>query len=187
MTTPCHVLMICGSLRTGSTNEAALRTAAAVAPGGVTTTLFDRLSELPHFNPDDDREPLHPTVAELRQGIGAADALLFCTPEYAGTLPGTLKNLLDWTIGGGEVNGTPAGWVNSSVAPTGAAGAYATLRSVLGYAGADLVEAACAHIPVPRDALGPDGLITESALRTEIAGVLTALSDHVAGKRTHQD
>ena len=51
-------------------------------------------------------------AADLRQEIAAADAVLFCTPEYAGTLPGSFKNLLDWTVGGGEIYGKPAVWIN---------------------------------------------------------------------------
>ena len=179
MTATCHVLMICGSLRAGSTNEAALRTAAGVAPEGVATRLFDGLGKLPHFNPDDDHEPLHPAVVDLRAAIGAADALLLCTPEYAGALPGSFKNLLDWTVGGGEIYRKPTAWINVSAATTGAAKAHASLRLVLGYASVDIVDTACAHIPVPRDTIGADGLIADPARRAEIAGVLTALAEHV--------
>ncbi|MGC4939222.1 NADPH-dependent FMN reductase [Kribbella sp. DT2] len=64
MSTPFHVLLISGSTRSGSTNTAVLRTAAGVAPEGITTTLFDGLADLPAFNPDDDHDPLHPAVAK---------------------------------------------------------------------------------------------------------------------------
>ena len=89
---------------------------------------------LPHFNPDDDVEPLDPAVAELRAAIDAADAVLFSTPEYAGALPGSFKNLLDWTIGGGEIYEKPVGWINAS-ALGGATDAYESLGIVLRYAG----------------------------------------------------
>ena len=176
-----HILMISGSLRVGSSNEAALRTAAQVAPDGITSRLFDGLGNLPHFNPDDDHEPLHPAVVELRAAIGAADAVLLCTPEYAGALPGSFKNLLDWTIGGGALYGKPVGWINIS-ATTGAPHAHASLRTVLGYAGADMVEAACVHIPVPRDIIDANGIVADPARRAEITGVLTALANHVASR-----
>ncbi len=78
------ILLICGSLRAGSGNAAVLATAATFTAA----TAFTGLADLPHFNPDDDREPLPPAVAELRAAIKTADALLFCTPEYAGGLPG---------------------------------------------------------------------------------------------------
>lgn len=101
------ILLISGSLRVGS-NAAALRTVHELVPESV---LFDGLAMLPHFNPDDDAEPLHPAVAALRSAIAEADAVLFCTPEYAGALPGSFKNLLDWTIGG-EIYQKPVAWIN---------------------------------------------------------------------------
>ncbi|MDL4774384.1 NADPH-dependent FMN reductase [Actinomadura xylanilytica] len=174
------VLMICGSLRAGSTNEAVLRTAADRAPDGVTATLFGGMRELPHFDPDDDHAPLHPAVTALRAAIEAADALLICTPEYAGALPGSFKNLLDWTVGGVETQDKPTAWINvaSPAAPSGGADAHDSLRKVLRYTGADLVEAACARIPVTRDDVGPDGLVQPPATRTAITRAIQALAAH---------
>jgi len=160
-----HLLLISGSLRDGSTNTAVLRTAAEVAGDGVTTTLYQGMGELPHFNPDDDREgePVHPAVANLRASIAAADALLLCTPEYAGALPGAFKNLLEWTVGDGGTYDKPIAWINAAgpAAPTGAADAHDSLRKVLGYVHADIVDEACARIPVTREAVGPDGTLSD--------------------------
>lgn len=89
------VLLISGSTRDGSATTVALVTAAALAPGGVTTVLYRGLGILPAFNPDQDGDRVPEPVAELLREIKRADAVLFCTPEYAGTLPGSLKNLLD--------------------------------------------------------------------------------------------
>ena len=94
-----RVLLVSGSLRGWSTNTAALRTAAAVVLPGVEAVLYEGVSGLPHFNPDDDRDPLPGPVADLRSRIRTADAVVLSTPEYAGALPGSFKNLLDWTIG----------------------------------------------------------------------------------------
>ena len=175
-----QVLLISGSLRSGSTNTAVLRTAAAVAPADVTTVEYDGLDRLPHFNPDDDAEPLAPAVAALRAAIGAADAVLFSTPEYAGALPGSFKNVLDWSVGGGEIYGKPVAWINASAfGPTGAADAHDSLRKVLGYTGSDIVEAACVQIPVPRNAIGADGLVADPELREQIGQVLSTLVTHV--------
>ncbi|MFY9865472.1 MAG: NADPH-dependent FMN reductase, partial [Trebonia sp.] len=99
MSEPVRVLLVTGSTRAGSGNTAALATVAAVAPRGVTAVMYDGLARLPAFNPDDDGVRVPREVAELRDEIAAADAVLFCTPEYAGTLPGSFKNLLDWTVG----------------------------------------------------------------------------------------
>ncbi|MGH3842217.1 MAG: NADPH-dependent FMN reductase [Pseudonocardiaceae bacterium] len=85
------VLLVSGSTRRGSTNMAVLRTVRAVAPDGVTAVLYAGLGDLPAFNPDHEQGDLPAAAAELRRQIAAADAVLFCTPEYAGTLPGKLE------------------------------------------------------------------------------------------------
>lgn len=181
---PVTILLISGSLRAGSTNSSLMRTAGALAPEGVVTTLYDALGDLPHFNPDDDvdGEPLAPVPADLRARLDASDAVLFSTPEYAGALPGSFKNLLDWTVGGGTYD-KPVAWINASASPTGAAGAHASLRSVLTYTGTDIVEVACRHIPVPRSSIGPDGLVGDPAIREQVVDVLRALAEHVAARR----
>jgi NAD(P)H-dependent FMN reductase len=120
-----RVLLISGSTRHGSANTAALTTAAALAPAAVTPVLYGGLAGLPAFNPDHDGDLLPPAAAELRGEIAAAAAVLFCTPEYAGTLPGSFKNLLDWTVGGGEMYEKPVAWLNVAALGRGG-GAAAT-------------------------------------------------------------
>jgi chromate reductase len=185
---PISILLISGSLRTGSTNSALLRTAHALAPDGVLTTLYGRLGDLPHFNPDDDveGEPLAAAPADLRAQLDASDAVLFSTPEYAGALPGSFKNLLDWTVGGGTYD-KPVAWINASASPTGAAGAHDSLRNVLTYTGTDIVEDACRHIPVPRRSIGPDGLVGDASIRERVRDVLRSLAEHVAARRAADD
>jgi chromate reductase len=168
-----NVLLICGSTRSGSSNRALLDTAAAIAPSGISTSTFYALGAMPQFNPDDDHDPLPATVTQLRQAIDKADAILVCTPEYAGALPGAMKNLLDWTVGGIETTDKPCGWINSSA--TGGAGAHAELGIVLGYTGARVVEQACLRLPVGRSQIGADGLISDPGLREAISGVLNCL------------
>jgi chromate reductase len=184
MTEDVRILLISGSLRARSTNSATLATAAEVAPEGVTASVYEGLGGLSHFNPDDDPEggPVDPAVAALRAEIGAADALLFSTPEYAGALPGSFKNLLDWTVGGGETYGMPVAWINVSgaAAPTGGAGAHDSLRAVLGYTGAEIVEAACVRIPLSRSGVGADRRIGDPGVRGQIADVLRTLAQAVA-------
>lgn len=173
-----RILLVSGSTRHGSTNTAALKTAREVAPAGVTTVLHDRLAELPAFNPDDDHDPLHPAVADLRREIAAADAVLICTPEYAGALPGAFKNLLDWTVGGGEFYTKPVAWINAA-AEGRALNAHASLEIVLGYVGTAVIASACRAIPVARDTVGSDGVISDRDTRGRIADVLRAIDDYV--------
>jgi chromate reductase len=181
--TTFQVLTICGSTRAGSTNAAVLRTVAAVAPQGVVVDSYDGLTDLPHFNPDDDREPLHPAVADLRGRLKEADAVLFCTPEYAGALPGSFKNLLDWSVGAEAMYRKRVAFINASWAATGAKHAHESLRIVLGYLDVDLAEEACPHIPVGRDLVGEDGLVHDLETRRRIAETVTALATHAPARQ----
>jgi chromate reductase, NAD(P)H dehydrogenase (quinone) len=173
-----RVLLVSGSTRRGSTNTAALSAAATAAPGRVTTVLYDGLADLPAFNPDDDGDRLPEAVAGLRRQIADADAVIFCTPEYAGTLPGSFKNLLDWTVGGGEIYGKPVAWINVAASGRGK-GAEATLALVLGYVGAVIVDAACRRIQVDRAAIGSDGTVPDPEFTAQIAEVWNAILSHL--------
>jgi len=173
--TTARILLVSGSTRSGSTNTALLRTAREAPPPGVEAELYEGLAGLPHFNPDDDIEPLPPAVADVRARIAAADAVLFCTPEYAGALPGSFKNLLDWTVGGPEMYGKPVAWVNASASPTRAAKAHESLETVLRTIHAEIVPEACTHVPVPRDRVGADGGIDDPEIRGRMGEVLRVL------------
>ncbi len=161
------LLLISGSLRGGSTNSATLRTAAALAPDDIETTIYD----------------LDPQVAALRAALAETDALLLSTPEYAGALPGSFKNLLDWTVGGGQTCEMPVAWINVSgaAAPTGGADAHDSLRKVLGYTGAKIIEEAVLRLPLARDDVGEDGLVAPMEAREAIVGAVRALAGAVEG------
>jgi NAD(P)H-dependent FMN reductase len=179
---PSRILLVSGSTRAASTNTALLRTAAGAAPDGIEAELYAGMTGLPHFDPDDDRDPLPPAVAHLRARIGAADAVLICTPEYAGALPGTFKNLLDWSVGGPEMYGKPVAWVNASGSPTRAAHAHASLEIVLRTIHADIVTEACGHIAVPRDLVDGNGLVADAEVRHRIREVLAILARYAADR-----
>ena len=172
------VLLVSGSLRSGSTNTAVLRTAGAVAPPDMECLLYEQLSALPHFNPDDDADPLPPAVAGLRTLVHRADALVISTPECAGALPGSLKNLLEWLIGDDDIRsiyGKPVAVINAS--PRGARDTHQQLRTVLGYAHATLLEDVSADIPVAASLIGEDSEIHDGVVRSEIEDVMHGLRD----------
>jgi chromate reductase len=178
VTTRCRILLVSGSLRRTSTNTALLRTARIVAPHTIDAVLYDGLDGLPHFDPDRDIIPLDLAVADLRSAIRGSDALLFSTPEYAGALPGSFKNLLDWTIGDDQVGSIfekPVAWINVSAAPTGAKDAYDSLRKVLGYAHASVIESACASIPVTRSMVDDAGKVCDPTIQSQILDTLSKL------------
>lgn len=175
------ILLVSGSLRSRSTNTALLRTAVEIAPPGIETELYAGMADLPHFNPDDDEAgaELHPAVADLRSRLAAADAVLFCTPEYAGALPGSFKNLLDWTVGGGETYGMPVAWINIAgpAAPARGAHALESLRNVLTYTGTEIIEEACVRVPLTREMVGDDERIADTASRQALAAAMRTLAD----------
>jgi chromate reductase, NAD(P)H dehydrogenase (quinone) len=174
-----RLLLISGSLRHRSTSTAALLTAYHLAPPGVEASVYCGLAGLPAFNPDDDGDRMPAAVADLRDGIHDADAIMFSTPEYAGALPGSLKNLLDWTIGDDQsrsIYQKPVAWINAS--PRGAGGAHQELRTVLGYASAQIVEAACLDLPVTNAMIDEAGLIADPLARRRILDSVCTLSGH---------
>jgi NAD(P)H-dependent FMN reductase len=173
-----HLLLISGSTRAGSTNTAALRTAASLVPDDVTAMLYDGLVTLPAFVPGDQEPPA--AVAELRRTVEEADAVLFCTPEYAGTIPGSLKNLLEWLVGSGELNGKPVAWLSVAASGRGE-GARETLETVLGYVDANLLTSACARIPVARDAVTTDGIIADPQVTAALRDMLRRFTQAING------
>ena len=98
-----RVLAICGSLQAKSGNLALLKTAAASMPPGVELKLFDGLPNLPYFNPDTEARGVPESVKQWRLALTASDAVLIASPEYGFSLPGVLKNGIDWVIGSGEL------------------------------------------------------------------------------------
>jgi chromate reductase, NAD(P)H dehydrogenase (quinone) len=125
------IVGISGSLRARSSNAALLRAAAAVVPDGATVAIYDRMAELPHFNPDLDTEASEPppAVRMLRETLIAAEGVLISSPEYAHGAPGALKNLLDWLVSTGELAGKPVALLNAS--PSGGSYAQAALLETL--------------------------------------------------------
>lgn len=174
-----RVLLVSGSVRDGSTNTAVLRTVQALAPAGIEAVLYDGILGLPHFNPDDDAEgaQVPEPVARMRAAMHSADALLICTPEYAGAMPAVLKNLLEWTIGDASTYRKPVAWINASsrASPTGGADAHESLAKVLRYAHADIAQDACIRIQLTRQDIGDSGVVENAEARQKIGDALAKL------------
>ncbi len=145
-----RVLAISGSLRRDSFNTALLRTLAGEAPSGVEVELWDGLRSIPPYDADDDTEPGPPEVERFRALVRDADAVFFATPEYNSSVPGCLKNALDWAsrpLATNAFRSKPVAVVASSAGAFGAVWAAAELRKVLGAMGARVtdVELAVGH------------------------------------------
>ncbi len=145
-----RVLGISGSLRRGSLNTALLRAAGERLPAGAELVRFERLAEVPPFDEDAEAGPAPAAVAELREAIRDADAVLIATPEYNHSLPGQLKNALDWAsrpAGQSALNGKPAAAIGASKSMFGGVWAQAELRKVLAAMGGRAIET---ELPVSR-------------------------------------
>ncbi len=132
MNEPIKILGIAGSLRRQSYNRSALRTAAQLVPEGVTLEIFE-LDGIPGFNQDHEQDP-PAKVAEFKRKIREAGAILFVTPEYNYSVPGVLKNAIDWAsrpYGDNAWNGKPAAIMGASIGGIGTARAQYHLRQIM--------------------------------------------------------
>jgi chromate reductase len=167
-----RLLAISGSLRAQSSNGAVLDAARALAPPGIEVVIFDGVARLPHFNPDDDAEPLPAAVAEWRREVGRADALIFCSPEYAHGVPGSLKNALDWLVSGFEIIGKPIASINASpIATTGQEALLVTLRTI-----GNVVDGASITLGLTAAERSADAIIASPELSHALRRVLDALA-----------
>ena len=158
---------MCGSPQRQSSNLTLLQSAITLAPEGIGIVLFDGLRDLPHFNPDEESSTSHPGVRAWREALAGADAVLIATPEYAHSLPGSLKNAIDWVIGSNELYRKLI--AITSVVAGGQRGrmGLAALAQALGAAGATIVW----DEPITR---GPN-------LEADVARMLRVLSDAERG------
>lgn len=155
------ILGICGSLQNKSGNLALLHAAAASTPPGVEVVLFDGLRELPHFNPDIDATGAPESVMRWRRALAESDALLIASPEYGFSLPGVLKNGIDWVIGSGELEGKVVAITAAVPAPERGRRGLQALRETLSAVRATIVGGE----PIPK---GPE-------FDRDVAGLLRAL------------
>jgi chromate reductase len=171
------VLGLSGSLRRDSYNARLLRAAASELPPGTEFEVWDGVRELPYYDEDVDVDPAPHTARDLRSAIAAADAVLISTPEYNASIPGALKNAVDWASrprATSSLKGKPALVVGASTGLFGAVWAQAELRKVLKTAGADPLEE---EVPVGQahEAFDADGGLREPELRAALADAVGAL------------
>ena len=166
-----QVLTLCGSLRKNSSNRATLQAFAQLAPAHVRCSSFDAIAALPHFNPDDDHDPVAPAVTALRQAIDAADCLVISTPEYAHALPGAFKNLLDWLVSDPAVAGKPVIILHIA---RGSEFALNSLREVL--ATMSLPVLATVHLPLGGNQVSPADILARAELKRALLEAVTTLS-----------
>ena len=177
-----RVLAVSGSLRRDSHNTMLLRAAEELAPEGVEFEFYDELEFLPPYNEDRDGDEAPLGAAQLRARIADADALLIATPEYNSSVPGQLKNAVDWAsrpVRAGALWGKPAVVIGASTGMYGAVWAQAELRKILGTAGARVADA---EVAVSRAAerFDADGRLVDEEIRSELRAALATLVAEVA-------
>jgi len=179
-----RVLGISGSLRRDSHNTNLLRAAAEAAGPDVELELYDGLKQIPPYDEDDDVQPRPVSIAGLASAIEAADAVLFSTPEYNTSIPGQLKNAIDWIsrpIATNVLRNKPVAVVGASTGAFGAVWAQAELRKVLAALGARVLDV---EVPVPHaHTRFEDGLLTDEEIRL---GVLEAVESLAAEARVRE-
>jgi NAD(P)H-dependent FMN reductase len=144
------ILVLVGSLRAASVNRQLAEVAIESAPAGVSLQLFDRLGELPFYNEDIDGDGVAEPVQALRLAAAEADAALVVTPEYNGSIPGVLKNAIDWLsrpFGDGALKGKPMAVIGSALGQYGGVWAHDETRKSFGIAGPRVVEDLKLSIP----------------------------------------
>ncbi len=177
-----RILGLSGSLRRESHNSRLLRAAGTLLPEDAELVVFDRLGEIPLFNEDEEHTPPASVVA-LKQAIAEADGVLISTPEYNHSIPGVLKNAIDWAsrpVAETPLKGKPAAVIGASTSLFGAVWAQAETRKVLAATGANVIDR---ELPVPQadETLGADGLPVDADSREALQATLDELVE-LAGK-----
>ena len=171
------VLAISGRLRRDSYNTTLLRAAVQLLPPAVDFVLYDGLKGVPPYDQEDDVEPAPPAVAALRRAVADADAVLISTPEYNSSIPGVLKNALDWVsrpVATNPLRNKPVAVIGASTGAFGAVWAQAELRKVLAAIGARVVEGevALGHAPTR---FAEDGRLEDESLQEQLEETIEAL------------
>ena len=171
-----RVLGIAGSLRQGSFNRALLRAAQELAPEGMVITSFD-IAPIPLYNEDVRQQGFPPSVEDLRARIKAADGLLIVTPEYNYSIPGVLKNAIDWASRPPEqpFDGKPIGLMGASAGAMGAGRAQYHLRQCFIFLNGLVMNRPEVMVPAVHNKLDAAGALTDQPTREFVAAHLVAL------------
>jgi chromate reductase len=173
------ILGVSGSLRADSYNTKLLRAAGELLLDDVQYEIWDGLKAVPPYDEDDDHEPAPAAVARMRADFAGADAILFATPEYNSSVPGQLKNAIDWAsrpLATNVLRNKPVAVVGASTGMFGAVWSQAELRKVLAATGARVVEG---ELPVPHAPSRFDerGRLIDDDLRVRLGEVVYSLVD----------
>lgn len=178
-----QIVVLVGSLRKKSINRELAQVAVDNAPAGTAVTIVEGLGDLPFYNEDHDPSitpdaTLPAPVARLREQVGAADAVLVATPEYNGTIPGALKNAIDWLsrpYGAGALSGKPVGVIGAALGRYAGTWSREDTRKSIGIAGGQVVEDV--EVGISTSTLGEHGVADPAVVEQVVAAVTRLVSD----------
>ncbi|WCT10551.1 NADPH-dependent FMN reductase [Mucilaginibacter jinjuensis] len=173
---PLNIMAISGSLRIDSSNTSILKFLQSIVPQH-NFWLYDGLDKLPHFNPALDNEHPPIEIQNLRKAITEADGIIICTPEYAFGVPGSLKNMLDWTVSSGSLVDKPVALITASSVGESA---HASLLKTLEVLTANIVKGGTLLIPFIRAKMNAENQITDEQTEQNVQNVLKALLAAIA-------
>lgn len=181
--TDVKIMAMPGSLQRRSSNSALIRAAQRVAPDDIDVSPFWALGDIPLLNPelDESTEGGPAPVAQLRSQVCGCDALLIASPEYGHSMPGVLKNALDWFVASGELSGLPIALMSASTTLTGGIRAQMALTQTLLAQAANVV--ATLTVPGVKSKLGENGELTHQPTTRRVKETLVALSEAVHERR----
>ena len=167
-----HILGISGSIRNNSSNGNILHAAFALLPENFTFKIFDKLEQIPPFNPGADDNNV---IKNFKKLVYKANGVIICTPEYAFGVPGILKNLLDWTVSTGEFNQKPVCAISASPLNSGGDKALASLLLTLTALGAKMNEQSSLSIANVKMKLDDSGKVTDKSTVDQLKSQITNL------------
>lgn len=181
-----HILGICGSLRAESLNRGLLRAAHELAPADMTIENFDDLASIPPYNADHDGEHPHGSVIALKAAMRKADGILFVTPEYNYSVPGQLKNAIDWASRGGlqsPMRGKPCAIMGTAPGISGTMRMQHHLRQILVFTDSPVLTQPEVILPRAAERFDANQNLTDSSTRELVAKHLVAFSGWVRALR----
>lgn len=175
---PVRILAIAGSLRRDSHNRTMLRAASRLAPDGVTVTVYDGLETVPVFNEDLEADP-PPGVVSLRHALARSDGLLLSTPEYNQSVPGVVKNMIDWLSREEAFSGLPVAVIGASTGPWGTRIAQTSLRQMLLSVQAAVMSDPTLFVSHVEALLDDDGELVDPQTSRRLERVVSSFADWI--------
>ncbi|MED4453067.1 NAD(P)H-dependent oxidoreductase [Metabacillus fastidiosus] len=173
------IVAISGSIREGSSNTNILKALIAFIPEGIDYSIYNGIKELPHFNPDIDRTEPPAVVKDFRKMLDESHALIICTPEYAKSVPGVLKNALEWLVSSAELYKKPVAVITASPSISGGDKAHESLLLTLGMLDTTVVKNGSLLIPSVGTKFNDDATLKDESTKKALTSLINSLLDEI--------